>query len=367
MSSITDRDLELLREDAQHTESEPPPPPPSPRSDPWDIDEYGLLREERAVLDAALARIAEREQDRYAAAEPAPFFCVAPLTPEQALADERRDVARYRLEKKIKRLHETPAPRHLRCGHGATIHIRRPREGGGVEDALIRPRCGRSDCPHCWRRRICRTYRRASVCVLDADGGQYLPRVAPVYLAETTWREWEALDRSLRRQHGGRCGRIRVRQSDDRVLVVAAQPFRGARPLPPHEAYAAVAAAIDRLHTGRHAYRQLGEWSDRRASAWRAVHCYGEPIPLAEVQDALRAAGVRSRPFAGGSPQGILWRADSEADAAALAARCVAPFAAASECGHARDRSSVWPHSDAVAVSTPWEVDDADLAGSRWG
>jgi hypothetical protein len=86
-------------------------------------------------------------------------------------------------------MYDHPAPRHLNCGKGFAILVRRDRESGGVEDALIRPSCGRSDCPHCWRCRLTRTYRRAATILLDASATEagHAPRPGQLHIAETTW------------------------------------------------------------------------------------------------------------------------------------------------------------------------------------
>ncbi len=164
-----------------------------------------------------------------------PFFCVSPLSPEQAKAAEQSDLARWRLDQRLADLHATPAPRGPQCGRGGTLHLRREREDRTVQDALMRLSCGRSDCPHCWRRRLSRTYRRAAAILLDEDRENRLPRVGKLHVAETDWRRWSALDRSIRRQHGSDVGRLRVRRTDGTLLVVCAEPFRGSRPLAPAE------------------------------------------------------------------------------------------------------------------------------------
>lgn len=283
--------------------------------------------DELAEAERLLAAYDHRKAQEEAEAldlRPLPFFLVAPLTGEQAEAAEKADIARWRTENKLAELHKHRAARAPNCGKGATLHIRRPRDGGAVEDALLKTSCGRSDCPHCWRRRLTKTYRRAMTCLLDAPpepdepsrpGRKHLPRVGLLHVAEVDWLGWDALDRSIRRQHGGDCGRLRVRRTDNTVLVVCAHPFREARPVSPSEALELTSAAIDLLHTARHAYRHLGDWNDREATEWRLVQRHREPIDFADVSKLLEALGHRARRLKLPDLAALLWRADSEAAA----------------------------------------------------
>lgn len=282
-----------------------------------------------------------------------PLHMGAVLTPLGVAADERRDAELRRVEQRIDALYASPAPRHLSCGRGGTAHCRRTLEDGRVEDILIRMRCGRSDYPYCWRRRVCLSYRRAAGCVLDAPGELHLPRVESLHMAGTTWAKWEALDHSIRRRHGGKCGRLRIRRTDGTVLVVAAQPFRGATAVAPHEACAAVVAAIDVLHDARHSYRQMGEWSDRHGGEWHSVGRYTEALDLGEVQATLAAAEVKSRLFAAPGLSGLIWRCDSEAAAAKLTALIRPHSASASEYVPPREISISRSYSVAPSQTTP--------------
>lgn len=265
-----------------------------------------------------------------------PFF-VAPyspansLTPEQVAAAEQADLAFWREEEKIKALYAHPAPRALNCGHRSTLHVRHEADGY-VEDMLLRRPCGRSSCPYCWRRRLTSTYRRAAKCLLDAPpepdeparpGRRNLPRLGPVYVGETDWLKWVAFDRGIRRQHGGGCGRLRVRRADNRVFVVCAQPFPGSRPISPAEACALASAAIGELHTARHSFRLLGDWNDREPPRWRLVGKY-EHLDFGVVQDWLVVFGIKARRLQSRTLTAMLWRTASEEEATALCERLLA-------------------------------------------
>lgn len=266
-----------------------------------------------------------------------PFFCTGadaadlsaidpqPLSANEARAAEDADLARVQLDARLRELHSRPAPRGHKCGRGDTLHIRRDHEGGGgTDDALIRMSCGRSDCPHCWRRRLCRTYRRAARCLLDS-GDANRPRVGPLYVAESDWLCWETFDKAIRRRHGGDCGRLRIRRLDGTMLVVCAQPFRGARPVSPSEACDLAIAAIGRLHVARHAYRQLGDWTDGQPSAWKKIGAYEAHLDYAAVEEQLAAIGIKSRQFRSPDLIGLLWRCTTpteERAAESLVAGC---------------------------------------------
>ncbi|HTU18789.1 MAG TPA: hypothetical protein VMG10_12075 [Gemmataceae bacterium] len=299
---------------------------------------------------------------------PVSFWAVAPLTGEQAAAAEQADLARWRIEDRLRELHSQTAPRGPRCWSGPTLHIRRDRpDGAAIEDALIRTACGRSDCPHCWRRRITTTYRRATRCLLDESLESRLPRVGPVHVSETAWQQWEAFDKALRRQHGGDCGRLRVRRCDNTVLVVSAEPFRGSRSVTPAEALDIVSAAIDVMHTAKHSFRLLGDWSDTQASEWRQVAVYTPQVSLADVQAALAEMAVRTRAFRSPDLQGLLWRCDSKAAAMHLEvvlATMLCPTLAQGDCSVERPKSDTPPDEGEIDDWTPFD-DDPDI-GSQW-
>jgi hypothetical protein len=174
--------------------------------------------------------------------------------------------------------------------------MRRPR-GDGYQHMLTPPPCERSDCPYCWRYRLSQTYRRAAECLLHDDHGRQ-PRVESVHVAETTWEEWPAYDRAMRRRVGGQCGPVRVRRADNIVLAIAAQPLPGSRPATPAEAAHLAIDAIGQLHVARHSYRQLGRWSDAdEESEWELVDEHpGLDLDAAEegltAEDSRRVAAL---------------------------------------------------------------------------
>ncbi len=261
----------------------------------------------------------------------APESAVDSLTPEQVAAAEQADLASWRIEEKLKALYQHPAPRALNCGQRSTLHLRK--EGDNyVEEMLFRPPCGCSSCPHCWRRRLTSTYRRAAKCLLDAPpepdepgrpGRRHLPRLGTLYVGETDWLKWEAFDRGIRRQHGGDCGRLRVRRTDNRVFVVCAQPFPGARPVSPAEAWELASAAIDELHTARHSFRLLGDWNDREPPRWRLVGKY-EHLDFGAVQDWLVVFGIKARRLQSRTLKALLWRTANDEEATELRERLLA-------------------------------------------
>jgi hypothetical protein len=242
------------------------------------------------------------------------------LTTEQAEAADRADAALLRIEAKLSALREHRVARHLKCGKTHTIHLRRDCDRGKeVDDMLLKTKCGRSDCPYCWRNRLTRTYNRAAAIVLrDVPESETLPRTRSLYVAETDWPEWETVDKRIRREHGGDVGRLRIRKNDNGLLVICSQPFAGSRPVRPDEACDLASNAIDHLHTARHSYRQLGDWNDAKDSEWRVVAHLPGTLDLANVADRLMAAGRKSRLFKTTELQGLVWRVESEAAAVRL-------------------------------------------------
>jgi hypothetical protein len=309
-----------------------------------------------------------------------PLTLIAPLTAEEIAAGDEADAARLRLDAKLRELYRHPAPRALNCGRRSpTIHLRRDRDAGAVEDALIRFSCGRSECPHCWRRRLSKTYRRAGACLLDASRDSRLPRLGMVHVAETTELKWETLDKAMRREYRreypervdakGRCnvGRLRVRRCDNTVLVVSAEPFRGSRSVTPAEALDIVSAAIDLLHTAKHSFRLLGDWSDSQESEWRQVAVYTPQVSLADVQAALAELAVKTRAFSNPDLQGLVWRVQSEAHAMHLEvvlAPVLCPTLSQRDCTPFRPKSDTPPDEGEIDGDGWTPFDDPD--GDRW-
>jgi hypothetical protein len=178
------------------------------------------------------------------------------------------------------------------------------------------------------------------------------------------WDRWPALDRSIRRRHGGNCGRLRVRRGDSVVVLVSEHPFRGSREATPAEAVAlASQAALDFMDTRRHSFRLLGRWADRQPPGWRLVQRLG-PLDLAEVRRELEALGVRAdrlkdRP----DLQLLLWRCASDSEADALAARLRALAGPVTDFSHAEDFRSNGPNSDSAGAA----CQSADVGAPGFG
>jgi hypothetical protein len=317
--------------------------------EPSGVIDRGILTEIWQMLDE------ERRKDIVEVPILLPSASAPEIDPELETAIDQADAARAKVDAKIKLLHEHRAARALNCGRrGGTIHLRRDKENGAVEDGLFRFSCGRSSCPHCWRRRITKALRRATRCLLDAPpdelGRTNLPRVGMLHAGEVPWLEWESFDRGIRRQHGGDVGRLRVRRTDGRVLVVCAEPFCGSSPLTPADALDRVCDAIDQLHTARHSYRQLGDWSDRQPPEWRLIQIHHEEIDLGAVKQQLAELGIRSHRLKNPDLQLLIWRAESEAAAESLSLCVLSDF------DQGGNRSSPCPNSDAPG-GNPWDLD----------
>jgi hypothetical protein len=82
------------------------------------------------------------------------------------------------------------------------------------------------------------------------------------------------------------------------------------------------AKAISDLHTRRHAYRQLGAWSNRKPKRWRPVKTFGHYLDLAAVYADLEKLGRKAHHFRSPDLAGLIWRADSEAGADLLLQGC---------------------------------------------
>lgn len=287
---------------------------------------------------------------------------------QQTAAAEEAAAAYQAVEERIAALHAHPAPRALNCGtRSPTLHLRRDRDGGRVEDALIHTSCGRSDCPHCWRRRITRTYRREATCLLYTEAEKLLPRAGALYLAETDWASWEALDKSIRREHGGAVGRLRIRRTDGTVLVVCAQPLRGGRTVTPAEACDLASGAVGQLSAARHAYRQLGDWSDSGTTEWRLIARLPGTLDFAKVADRLLAAGRKSRQFRTAELSGLVWRVESEAAAVRLELLLSSPQQACPTLAPWEDRDPKGPKSDTPPPPSSGGGGDFNPVDSPWG
>jgi hypothetical protein len=306
-----------------------------------------------------------------------PAYVVNPPSEEEDRAALDADAARQRVEDKIAAMHAHPAARSLKCGKGRVLHLHRDRgvrdyqkseeargrnisykraakeckaTAGDTEHALIQMCCGRSDCPFCWRRRLTRTYRRAVECLLFSSADSNRPRLGVLHLGETDPFAWETLDRNIRRRHGGRTGRLRCRKADCRILVVGEHPFAGSRPVSPAEALDAVSAAIDDLHTGRHAFRLLGAWNDAKKPRWRLLERVQEPIDFDAVFKELRDAGRKVRRFHLPEVSGVVWVGDGKVEASCPSL-------------NVEESSSSRPNSD---TDPPDGWEDHDPGGNPW-
>jgi hypothetical protein len=325
---------------------------------PVDADVLRAFAEHRPATEywAWLDRIWRRRNPQPAAAEQPVALLPAEL--------EEGNAARWRIEEGSLSRIRSGMP--SRCEDCFTLHLRRELDMDldgeeGTEDLLLSACCGKHSCPYCWRQRRLRTLRRAVDCVLDnpepnawnvvltAAGqpeqrhryatekaarqaraqfyrqgtparvefvrGQNLPRLGLLYVAETTWgkggADWRLFDRTMRKQLPARAGRLRVRRGDDSVLVVSSAPFADARPVTPAEAAELVARAVELLHTARHAYRQLGEWNDRKPTPWKLVGRLPTRLDPAGVERGTLAAGSAARRLQGRGAVGLLFRARS--------------------------------------------------------
>jgi hypothetical protein len=289
----------------------------------WELLEE-CYREEEAAAAAARGFGAGARTSCDGGAPPAesPVRLVEPVSPEEEAAAAEAEAARRRLQAVVDALYARRAPRGPGCGRGRVLHIRRNAPGsasGAVDDGLIRPSCGRSSCPHCWRRRLRRTYGRAAGCLLDESADSHRVRTCALHVAEADWSDWEGIDKAIRRRYGGGCvGRVRVRRDDNTLLVVCELPFAGSRPVTPGQALDLATAAIGRLHRARHSYRQLGDWSDRQESEWRLCGHVDPAIDLGDVQALLEEMGRRANHLHNPDLELLLWRVESETAAEAL-------------------------------------------------
>ncbi|HEY7308305.1 MAG TPA: hypothetical protein VH643_02980 [Gemmataceae bacterium] len=83
---------------------------------------------------------------------------------------------------------------------------------------------------------------------------------------------------------------------------------------------------IDELHTHRHSFRVLGDWTDRTTSEWRLLRRYQQPIDFSAVQKILDEYGIKYRQFKGRDMGGLVWRIQSEEVADRLAKELLSEF-----------------------------------------
>jgi hypothetical protein len=247
------------------------------------------------------------------------------LTSAECQAAAAADKVRWEIEDRLDRRFGPAATAPARCEREFPLHLRRTLRQDtdgteGIEDIIFMAKCGNHECPYCWMQRVRRTVRRALACLLDDPrDDRLLPRLGLVHVAETTWKEWPAFDRDLCKAMPRAAGRLRVRRGNDSVLVIAEAPFPGSRPASPVEAAQQAAAAIEQLHTGKHAFRLLGHWNDRQASPWKLVSRLDKPLDPGLIDQLLAAAGNRARRLK--RLRGLVFRSDTLGEAAAIGRR----------------------------------------------
>jgi hypothetical protein len=215
--------------------------------------------------------------------EPKPIRLLSPLPPEEQKAENDAQDAAVRAWRKRRQMGRVKAIARENCGHGCP-HLIRKQDYRGVTDAMIRFKCGRSDCGACWRRRLFKTIRRATRCLLRVNGKA---RQGKLYARVIDWSKWDSLNRKLRRLYGSDCGRLHLRTSDHRGLVLCEKPLPDGEELTPGQAVDRVLATIDDLHVVKSAFRLLGCWSDRVESDWELIKHYHQPFDLQLVRDEL--------------------------------------------------------------------------------
>jgi hypothetical protein len=328
------------------------PSPPKPSTASWG----SVSPEAQFLIGKAYLECLNRRQ----AKDPKPLRIVPPLSPEKAKAwKEVRDIKR-RVRAKKDLLCEHPAVRRPGCGQGGTFLIRKA-TAKGVKDAFLRPKCGRSNCPYCWRRRVFRTIDRAEGCLLFLPDGDV--RTEAVWCKEIDWKDWPALNRKLRRKHGKECGRLHVRQVDDRCLVFCQFPMKGAEPLLPGPAIDRALSALDHLHTRRSSYRALGAWHSKKRSEWRRLAHFEQALDLHVMRKHLRQLGTYALFAFKDRPEiedGLLWHSSTVAAADALWKRLeeLCPDLALGERSSpwrksATRKAGAWPSASATGWTAP--------------
>jgi hypothetical protein len=243
--------------------------------------------------------------------QPPPEESIRIISPELEEAIAARDNARRRVGSVIRGMYKQRVARAANCGHGPTLHLRHRHK---VQDIAVRPNCCSARCPFCWRRRVSTTLHRAAACLLDAPGEDRLPRMGHVHVARIRWDQWETLDHLIRRQHSGDVGRLRVRQTDDTVLVIAEKPFSGSEPVTPAAACDMAREAIGNLNPAKHSFRLLGAWSDSKVKQYALLDTH-EHLDLDAVQRELAALRAKANRFATSTAVGLVWTAATELEA----------------------------------------------------
>jgi|SRR5579884_950021 len=308
-------------------------------------EELGLIQPLRidwskAVEDAraSVERIKQERLAREAEAKAA----------EDKLWSDRYKI-KLRASEKIQSIcKERVAPRYG-CGSGGTFYIRKA-QPGDVKDALLRFKCGRSDCPYCWRRRVVKTIRSATDCLIRNNKESCS---AALYFRLIDWQEWTVINRHIRRRHGVDCGRLHLRTSDNRCLVICEKPFDDATALTLGQAVDAILDNAEELHTERCSFMLLGKWKNKKPSEWKALGHF-EGIDFDQVKEELRKIKVSSHRWRK-TPEieaGLAWRAATEEDADAIFEKL---SAACNFCAN-KEEPPTCPKSDSGS-SGPWVAD----------
>jgi hypothetical protein len=238
----------------------------------------------------------------------------AALAPGHQAAVKAALAAQERVSDRITVWYKERAARAPYCGLGRSFHMRRI--DGACQDLLVRPHCGKSSCPFCWRRRKAKSLHRAADCLVGKKESLRQitpdPKLGKVHVGWTDWNSWQTVDRRIRREHGGTVGRLRVRLDDDRVLMISSMPFDGSRPAERTEATDLAAAAICQLHRGKHSLRILGAWYERPVAKYKKLSQH-EHLDLRKVRRELKTLGIGSDLYAKSGYQGLAWRAKDEA------------------------------------------------------
>jgi hypothetical protein len=268
------------------------------------------------VVPTALWKLIDDVQKPFLKEAPiadAPVRIIAPLPPELEAAWDSADQARERVQGKIQEMYRDRRPRSPSCGHGPCIRLQKKQlVDGMVRHLLIRPHCNKATCPHCWRRRLCKTLRRMINCLLDVrQDERTIPRTELLHIAEYAWSESDAFEKKVRRAVGSKCGRARIRQANESVLLIAEKPFPSSRAVTPSEAVDLAAEAIGQLHRGKHSYRQLGAWNVRQ-EAEHEILDRGVPVSPAKVGEELERLEYKVSYFSTPDYVGLSWRVPDE-------------------------------------------------------
>jgi hypothetical protein len=245
---------------------------------------------------------------------------------EETRAADKAGAKRCWMDDRICAMLKNKVERSRFCGRGAAIQLARPRKGAaGFDLHTARFCCGRSECPHCFRKRIIKTYKRSARVLLDREPYNPMsrkPRVGDLHCRILPWGEggkrYNALDKSIRRAHGN-IGRLHIRMVGGDVCVIAEKPFRGSEPLSPDDALGKAVECIDMLDPARNSFRLQGTWKDKRKTEWKKIDEFSPKLDFREAKKALEEAGAHVEMVRKGAGKtGIYFGAASADEAARL-------------------------------------------------